>query len=272
MPKRIDINAIAAITGSRYPAPYDAPCAARLRYRLGDAANLTDFGVNLMRLAPGAWSSQRHWHTAEDEFVYVIEGEVVLVTDAGEEILSAGDAAGFKAGVRDGHSFAEPLETRGGRLEIGSRKPMEDEGEYPDIDMRFLKDDSYAHKDGTPVSRRLKKRRLGGFNATPTCVGTAHSRAGRATTLAQSCRRLSSPPAVELQSVVSLTSRVPANVSDRDCSSASKAVRPSRVKGCGGAVKSILWRASTSSFCTRIPATLEMRQVRMKIERIDAGQ
>lgn len=150
MPKRIDINTIAAITGSRYPAPFDAPCSARVRYRLGDAANLTDFGVNLMRLRPGAWSSQRHWHTAEDEFVYVVEGEVVLVTDSGEEVLTAGDAAGFKAGVKDGHHLQNRSNVDAVVLEIGSRKPLVDEGEYPDIDMIFLKDDSYAHKDGTP--------------------------------------------------------------------------------------------------------------------------
>jgi uncharacterized cupin superfamily protein len=126
-----------------------------MRQRLGDAAGLSDFGVNLMRLAPGAWSSQRHWHSAEDEFVYVLEGELVLVTDAGEEILRPGDCAGFKAGVQDGHH----LQNRAGRdavvLEIGSRKVDDDEGDYPDIDMRFLKGDGgYVHKDGTPYPRR----------------------------------------------------------------------------------------------------------------------
>jgi len=98
MGKRIDLNAVQVSTGSGYPAPFDAPCAARARQRLGDAAGLTDFGVNLLRLPAGAWSSQRHWHSAEDEFVYVLEGEAVLVTDSGEEILRAGDCAGFKAG------------------------------------------------------------------------------------------------------------------------------------------------------------------------------
>ena len=103
MPKRIDINAVPVVTGSRYPAPFNLPCAARARQRLGDAAGLDDFGVNLLRLPPGTWSSQRHWHTAEDEFVYVLDGEVVLVTDSGEELLRAGDCAGFKAGVKDAH-------------------------------------------------------------------------------------------------------------------------------------------------------------------------
>jgi len=155
MSKRIEVSAVPVLTGSRYPAPFDAPCAARARQRLGDAAGLTDFGVNLLRLPPGAWSSQRHWHSAEDEFVYVLEGEVVLVTDAGEEILRPGDCAGFKAGVKDGHH----LQNRSARdavvLEIGSRKVADDEGEYSDIDLRFLKGRSgYAHRDGRPYPKR----------------------------------------------------------------------------------------------------------------------
>jgi uncharacterized cupin superfamily protein len=150
MAKRIDLTKIPVKTGSGYPTPFDLPCAARARQRLGDAAGLTDFGVNLLRLPPGAWSSQRHWHSAEDEFVFIVEGEVVLVTDAGEELLRSGDCAGFKAGVKDGHH----LQNRSGRdailLEVGSRRVAEDEGEYPDIDLRFLKNDAgFAHRDGT---------------------------------------------------------------------------------------------------------------------------
>lgn len=103
MAKKIDLKTVPVVTGSRYPAPFDAPCAARSRQRLGDAAELTDFGVNLLRLPPGVWSSQRHWHSSEDEFLYVLEGEVVLVTNAGEQILKAADCVGFKAGVADGH-------------------------------------------------------------------------------------------------------------------------------------------------------------------------
>ena len=87
---------------------------------------LTDFGVNLLRLPPGTWSSQRHWHTAEDEFVYVLEGEVVLVTDAGEETLRAGDCAGFKAGVKDGHHLQNRSQTDVVVLEVGSRKAEDD--------------------------------------------------------------------------------------------------------------------------------------------------
>jgi len=155
MGKRIDIDAIAVDIGSGYPAPYDVPCRARMRQRLGDAANLSDFGVNRLRLPPGAWSSQRHWHSAEDEFVYVLEGEVVLVTDAGEEMLRAGDCAGFKAGIQDGHHLQNRSSRDAVLLEIGSRKVAEDEGDYPDIDLRFLKDDQgYAHKDGKPYPVR----------------------------------------------------------------------------------------------------------------------
>src|SRR6202047_4494959 len=103
MAKRVYITKLPIIPRSGYPAPFHLACAARARQRLGDAAGLTDFGVNLMRLPPGAGSSQRHWHSAEDEFVFIIDGEVVLVTDTGEELLRSGDCAGFKAGVKDGH-------------------------------------------------------------------------------------------------------------------------------------------------------------------------
>src|SRR5689334_14902073 len=95
MGKRIDIAALNSVVGMLYPPPFDEPCRERERKRLGDAAGLTQYGVNLLRLPPDAWSSQRHWHAKEDEFVYVLSGEVVLVTDAGEEVLRAGDCAGF---------------------------------------------------------------------------------------------------------------------------------------------------------------------------------
>jgi uncharacterized cupin superfamily protein len=112
---------------------------------------LTQFGVNLLRLAPGVWSSQRHWHTGQDEFVYVLEGEVVLVTDAGEEILKPGDCAGFKAGDRDGHHLQNRGVADAVLLEIGTRV-ADDSGEYPDIDMVFKAANPpiYIRKDGTP--------------------------------------------------------------------------------------------------------------------------
>jgi uncharacterized cupin superfamily protein len=155
MGKRINLQDVSKVSGSGYPAPFDRPCSDRERQRLGDAAGLSDFGVNLMRLGPGAWSSQRHWHSAEDEFVYVLEGELVLITDAGEETLRAGDCAGFKAGVRDGHHLQNRTDRDAVVLEVGARKIEDDEGDYPDIDMRFLKaDGGYVHKNGTPYPRR----------------------------------------------------------------------------------------------------------------------
>jgi uncharacterized cupin superfamily protein len=147
---KIDVPGTARRKGSGYPPPYDEPCRERVRQALGDAAGLTQFGVNLLRLVPGAWSSQRHWHTAEDEFVWVVEGEVVLVTDRGEEVLRAGDCAGFKAGVADGHH----LQNRSSRpaliLEVGSRREEEDRVDYSDIDLRVTGTGGYVHKDGTP--------------------------------------------------------------------------------------------------------------------------
>jgi len=153
MPK-IDPTKAPAGSGSRYPAPFDEPCKARAWRRLGEAAGLTQFGVNLLRLPPGTWSSQRHWHSHEDELVYVLEGEVVLATDAGEETLRSGESAGFKAGVRDGHHLQNRSKADAVLLVVGTRND-EDHGEYPDIDMMFSGDryagkGSYRHKDGTP--------------------------------------------------------------------------------------------------------------------------
>ncbi len=146
--KRIDQAKAPVSRGTRYPAPFDEPCRARARIKLGDAAGLDQFGVNLLRLPPGAWSSQRHWHVLEDEFVYVLEGEVVLVTDAGEETLRAGECAGFKAADQDGHH----LQNRSGSdalvLEVGSRRAGE-VAHYPDIDLQAT-GTKYLHRDGTP--------------------------------------------------------------------------------------------------------------------------
>jgi uncharacterized cupin superfamily protein len=151
MPKKIDPDRAKTVTGCRYPAPLDQPCAGRTRRRLGDAAGLRQFGVNLTRLPPGCWSSQRHWHTAEDEFVFVVEGEVVLATESGEETLRAGDCAGFKAGAADGHHFQNRSSRDVILLEVGTRCADDDEVFYPDVDLRVLRGGlGFAHSDGRP--------------------------------------------------------------------------------------------------------------------------
>ncbi len=141
MPK-LDLMSIPQRKGSSYP-----------RQRLGDAGGLTQFGVNLLQLPPGAWSSQRHWHSTEDEFVYVISGEVVLITDRGEEVLRAGDCVAFPRSVPDGHHLINKSDSVVVCLEVGTRMEH-DFTDYPDIDMVFdPKVDCYTHKDGTPYPR-----------------------------------------------------------------------------------------------------------------------
>ena len=152
MPK-IDIHAAPTCHGSDYPVPYDAPCQSAKRWRLGDAAGLTQFGVNLLRLPADGWSNQRHWHTAEDEFVYVLEGEVLLVDDDGETLLRTGDCAGFKAGEPIAHHLQNRSNREAVILEVGSRRPLEDAGTYPDIDLAYGEGATgYQHKNGHPFS------------------------------------------------------------------------------------------------------------------------
>ena len=151
MPK-IDIAAAPERKGSGYPAPFDAPCADRVRQRLGNAGGLTDFGVNLMHLPPGNWSSQRHWHSHEDEFVYLLEGELVLIEDGGETVLSAGDYAAFPKGTGNGHHMINRSSATAVYLEVGTRSPV-DLTTCSDIDMKSSSTDGrFVHKDGTPYS------------------------------------------------------------------------------------------------------------------------
>jgi len=148
MPK-IDLAAAPQRKGSSYPSPFDQPCAERVRRRLGDAGGLTQFGVNLLQLPPGAWSSQRHWHSDEDELVYVVSGEVTLVTDAGEQLLRAGDCAAFPKGVADGHHLINRSSSVAMLLEVGSRSET-DVCRYPDIDLEIDGQvGHYTHRDGT---------------------------------------------------------------------------------------------------------------------------
>ena len=146
MPK-IDLAMAPVRTGTRYPAPHDAPCRDRRRLQLGDAGGLTQFGVNLLTLKPGVWSSQRHWHLKEDEFVYIVSGEVVLITDAGEEVLRAGDCAGFPANDANGHHLVNRSDADATLLEVGTRSNG-DSGVYPDIDMLFGPR-GFTRKDGS---------------------------------------------------------------------------------------------------------------------------
>ena len=157
MPK-IDIDNAPTGHGTGYPDEFAAPCKPRRRWRLGDAVGLDQFGVNLLRLPAGAWSSQRHWHTAEDEFVWVVEGEVVLVEEDGETVLVAGDCAGFKAGVANGHRIENRSDREAVLLEVGSRRPGDDACDYPDIDMILPKGaDRYFHRDGTPYPKTPRR-------------------------------------------------------------------------------------------------------------------
>lgn len=149
MPK-VDIAAIPERKGTGYPAPFDAPCKERVRQRLGNAGGLKDFGVNLMALPPGNWSSQRHWHSHEDEFVFVLAGEVTLVEDGGETLLRAGECAAFAKASGNGHHMINRSETVAVYLEIGSRSP-DDVITCSDIDMMSpSRDGRFLHKDGTP--------------------------------------------------------------------------------------------------------------------------
>jgi uncharacterized cupin superfamily protein len=159
MAKRIDVAGIGPIVGTLYPSPFDKRCRARERRRIGDAAALTQFGVNLLRLPPRTWSSQRHWHTEEDELVYVVSGEVTLVTDEGPEVLRAGDAAGFRAGDQNGHCLQNRSHSDAIVLEIGSRL-RSDAAHYSDIDMISPAGGTpaiYVRRDGTPYTD-IKRR------------------------------------------------------------------------------------------------------------------
>lgn len=151
-PVALDPASLEVRTGSSYPEPWRHASGAREKRRLGDAFGLTAYGVNLVRLPPGALSSQRHWHSHEDEFVYVLEGELTLVTDAGEEVLTPGMVAGFKAGVQNGHHMINRSEAWAVYLEVGSRSD-DDECTYPDIDLFLTSPRNggrFTHKNGEP--------------------------------------------------------------------------------------------------------------------------
>jgi uncharacterized cupin superfamily protein len=149
MTRKIDIANAPISAGSRYPEPLAAPCQNKIRHRLAVAAGLKHIGINLLELEPGAWSSQRHWHTQAEEFVYVLEGEVVLVTEGSEEILHAGECAGFLPGDANGHHLQNRSGVPARVLEIGSAGLKDDEAFYPDVDL-YANAAGYFRKDGTP--------------------------------------------------------------------------------------------------------------------------
>jgi uncharacterized cupin superfamily protein len=138
-------------SGSRYPAPYNEPCMTRIKHILGDQFGLTQFGVNLTIMPPGAWASQRHWHEKEDEFIYMLEGELVLADDSGEHVLTPGMCAGFKANNGNGHCLKNLSDKQAVYLEVGSRLAGE-RVVYSDIDMKGEKVDGgfkFMRKDGS---------------------------------------------------------------------------------------------------------------------------
>jgi uncharacterized cupin superfamily protein len=149
MPK-IDISKAVVRTKGVYPQPYTSITDGREKAALGNVAGLTQFGVNLTRLKPGAASALRHWHEQEDEFVYMLEGELVLIEDDGETVLKSGECAGFKAGIANGHHLVNKSQRDALYLEIGTRAAAE-RGHYPDIDLVFERDQQgmrFLHKSG----------------------------------------------------------------------------------------------------------------------------
>ena len=151
----LDPTSVAENRGSGYPEPYRSRMGDRMKKRLGDACGLTRFGVNLVTLGPGGQSALRHWHTLEDEFVYVVSGEVVLISEAGEQILGAGMCAGYPAGKRDAHHFVNRAKEPAQYLEIGNRIDG-DNAFYPDDDRMWVETEGgtiAAHKDGRHYER-----------------------------------------------------------------------------------------------------------------------
>ena len=154
MPK-IDIAKATVRTRSSYPQPWRAITEGREKTALGDVAGLTQFGVNLTRLKPGAASALRHWHEAEDELVYVLDGELTLIEAGGATVLQPGDAAGFKAGVANGHHLINKSQRDAVYLEIGTRANCE-RAHYPDVDLVGDKDEHgfrFSRRSGEPYPK-----------------------------------------------------------------------------------------------------------------------
>jgi len=149
---KIDIANLKMEVSTGYPDPFRQAVAGRQRKRLGNAVGLDQFGVNLTRLKPGAASALRHWHEAEDEFVYVLEGEITLIEDGGATALGPGDAAGFKAGVANGHHLVNRTDRDALYIEVGTRARRE-RAHYPDVDLVGNKGEHgfrFSHRSGDP--------------------------------------------------------------------------------------------------------------------------
>jgi uncharacterized cupin superfamily protein len=149
----LDPSTLPARSSSAYPEPFRSRVLPRERRALGDALGITKFGLNLTTLMPGKESSMRHCHKLEDEVVYLLEGEVVLCTNAGEQVLTAGMCAGFPAGTGDAHQLVNRSDKPARYLEISNRDP-DDSADYPDVDLAYSKTPEgkpvFSRKDGTP--------------------------------------------------------------------------------------------------------------------------
>lgn len=147
----INANDVESKTGTTYPEPFRNAVSSRSKRALGDLFGLTNYGVNLVELPPGVWSSQRHWHMREDEFIFVLSGELTLVTDEGAQLLTTGMIAGFAAGDSNGHHLVNNGNATASYLEVGDRID-EDEVFYPDIDLQLVSDGkgqrAFTHRDG----------------------------------------------------------------------------------------------------------------------------
>lgn len=154
MPK-LDLDTIPQSNITGYPDPFDKPVAGRWHRRLAPSGGLSEMGVSHVTLKPGAWSSQRHWHECEDEFVVMLSGEAVLVDDQGEHVLRAGDCAAFPKNERNGHHLQNRSDADCVFIAVSAGNSAADSGEYPDIDMVFGPE-GYARKDGTPYPARKR--------------------------------------------------------------------------------------------------------------------
>lgn len=149
----INVSELPEVRGSTYPEPFRSRMGDRVKRRLGEAFGLQQFGVNLVRLQPGGQSALRHFHTHEEELIYLLEGELLLITNVGEQTVRAGMCVGFPANTGDAHHLVNRSTKEAVYIEVGSRKD-DDQGYYPDDDLCWLLDGKGGsvpgHKDGSP--------------------------------------------------------------------------------------------------------------------------